>query len=402
MKMNNYKKSALILLLVIIIFEIAVAYIGNIANRPEWGDEIRLYETVIEFGESITLDRIKHYPQMSTPLPFIIYSLWGKLFGFDLFTLRILSIIIALLTYLIFHRILFESTNNIHLSFLGTIFLMIHPYMVGLSIFVFTDMLAILFFLLSYWALKHDRTYFFALALALSILCRQYMLFFLPAVSLYYLVQWIKDKKTQQLQIIAASIISAIPYLCLIILWGGTSPDNEFRQLYLSERFNFKPDIFYLYIALLFVYLLPYYFFIFKKFYKNKQIIILSIILSFGYFLFPIKPSKYSIDIGVYTVGLFHKGLKYLNCSDNLVQIIFYLSVLLGLSVFLTIGKEIIKKIQNNNFDQTLLVDLTILFFFIVMPFSYLGWEKYFMPILPFVILRFSKMTNKQVTQKSF
>ncbi len=383
--MHDYKKSAFILFIIILLFETAVAIIGNIHTREPWGDELHFYNTILLFGNGITLDLITHYNEMSTPVPFIMYAWVGKLFGFELFKLRLFSILLAIITYLIFHRILFEKLTNKKLAFYGTLFLVIHPYMVGLSIFVFTDMPAIMFLLIAYYTFEKDKFYLSAVSITLAILCRQYMLFFLPVMFIYILIQ---NKKNPLIRIITNSILPAIPYLLLVLLWGGTSPDNEFRKLHLSENFSFHVDNFFLYISLLSIYLLPFYFFMIKKFYSNKKILGISFGLSLFYFLFPIQPSIYSQDIGVYTVGLFHKALKLFIFSDTIIQGIFYISVLLGLPVLLTFIKETFESYRKKEINQISFLNLTIILFFLVMPFSYLGWEKYFMPILPFVILR--------------
>ncbi len=393
--MHTYKKSALILLVLILLFEITVAVYGDISTRKPWGDEIRLYASVLNFGEGITLDLITHYRQMSTPLPFIIYAGWGHLFGFDLFTLRILSIIIALLTYMLFHRILFQQLKKKSLAVIGTLLLVVHPYMVGLSIFVFTDMPAILFLLLGYYTLQKKKFYLSALFIALSILCRQYILFFLPPMFIYYALQY---RETKSIHGMVASILPALPYFLLVLLWGGTSPDNEYRALYLNEQFSFHIDNFFLYVSLLFLYLFPFYFFTIKRFFAQKKILSLSFVLSLLYYFYPIQPSVYSQDIGVYTVGLFHKALKYMINSDTAIQVIFYISVIFGLTVLLTFIKEIYISFQKKEHNQTFFLNLIILFFFIVMPFSYLGWEKYFMPILPFVILRLLIIIDQKTT----
>jgi polyferredoxin len=38
--------------------------------------------------------------------------------------------------------------------------------------------------------------------------------------------------------------------------------------------------------------------------------------------------------------------------------------------------------------DLALFLDLSILLFLAIMPFSYFCWEKYFLPIIPFVTMR--------------
>ena len=339
----SYKKSALLLCIIILLFEMTVAFIGKINTREPWGDELRFYATIIDFGNSLTVDLLQHYNQMSTPLPFMMYAWWGKLFGFELFTLRIFSIILAFLTYLLFHRILYEKLTNKRFALYGTLFFMIHPYMVGLSIFVFTDTLAILFLLLGYYAFDKEKFALGIISLALAILCRQYMLFFLPPVFIYYALRLMPTRA------FITSIVPALPYFLLIIFWGGTSPDNEFRNIYLNDGFSFQLNILFLYISLLFLYLLPFYFMTIKYFYKNKMILGSALAVSFLYFLCPIQPSIYSQDIGVYTVGLFHRALKFMIQSDTVIQGIFYLAVLLGLPVLFTFIKEVGSTFQKSN-----------------------------------------------------
>ena len=109
-------------------------------ERPYWGDEIHFVETINRFGKNMGLNTIKHYNEMSTPLPFMLYALWGRIFGFEIHILRILSVIIAVATYILFHWLLFLIFGNIKVASLTSAFLVLHPYMVGFSVFVFTDM----------------------------------------------------------------------------------------------------------------------------------------------------------------------------------------------------------------------------------------------------------------------
>ena len=396
--MQSYKKSAIIIFLIILSFELFVSLVGDIRTRVAWGDEVRLYASVLKFSGGISLDLLTHYRQMSTPLPFMIYAWWGKIFGLELFNLRILSIIIALLTYMLFHFILFQKLKNKKLALFGTLFLVIHPYMIGLSIFVFTDMPAILFLLVGYCALEKKQNTIAVIAFALSILCRQYMLFILPATFLY-----LYESKPHQ--IIKASLISiapALPYFALILLWGGTSPDNEYRALYLNQPFSFHINVFFLYISLLCIYLAPFYYFLRMTFYKNRFILLSSLCISALYFFFPIDAAQYSKDIGVFTVGLFHKAFKYIFHYDIIIQAIFYGAILIALPVLITFVKDSYTALIKKEMNETIFLNLIIIFFFLVMPFSYLGWEKYFMPILPFVILRFLLvLDSKNLTSKS-
>ena len=109
--MKHYRGSLLSLLLFVVAFETFVVFIGDL-QRPPWGDESHFIRTVHEFHDRLDLDRLMHYRELSGPLPFIAYAVWGDLVGLDLWRLRILSLLIALLTYLVFHRLLWEHFRN--------------------------------------------------------------------------------------------------------------------------------------------------------------------------------------------------------------------------------------------------------------------------------------------------
>jgi len=43
--------------------------------------------------------------------------------------------------------------------------------------------------------------------------------------------------------------------------------------------------------------------------------------------------------------------------------------------------------VKSKNIKGILFIDLNILFFLIIMPLSYLNWEKYFLPVIPLAII---------------
>ncbi|NOY87766.1 MAG: glycosyltransferase family 39 protein [FCB group bacterium] len=389
MDMNSYRKSLTIFLIFFIFLEISIIIAGSIV-RPQWGlwhDEAHFYKTIQTFEHDISLDNIKHYQEMSTPLPFVIYALWGRLFGADIFHLRILSLIIALITYLIFHRILYLLFNGTK-AFWGTSYLAINPYMIGLSIFVFTDMMAILFLVLALFFLIRKYSILFGLSMAAAILCRQYMIFFTFAVFIYSGWRYLHTKDKKSLSLFISNLLALIPMIFLIILWGGLSPVNNLRKLYMDEAFIFHPKILTLYISLLFIYFVPILFYYRKRIYTNYRIILLSFLLSLFYVVYPIKTSNTLVPLGVSTVGLFNRFLQSVFDNQLFVHFIFYFSFFLALPIIIFLLKDVYYQIKGKNYNLYLLIDLSIFSFYIIMPFSYLGWEKYFVPLIPFVIIR--------------
>ena len=392
---KDYRSSLIYFLIAFIIFESVVVIVGDLSREP-WGDEHHFVQTVKQFGTNFSIETLTHYKEMSGPLPFIIYSLWGRVFGFDLSVLRLLSILIALASYLIFHRLIYSTIKNGSIALIGTLFLMVHPYKIGFSIFVFTDGITILFMLLALYGVYKKNASVYCLAMAAALVSRQFSIFFLIASVLYFILQGASANK----KMVTASLLSIIPYAALVILWGGLSPDNAWRIMYLEDGLSFHVNYLVLYICLMFVYLLPFVIWKWKEIYYDRNTIIVSAAVSFLYWFFPVGPSKYDIANNTETVGLFNKLLVWINQTFRFAQTvwfdqaIFYICFLLGLPILMTLGNSICKNIKNKKIDTAMLLDLSIVSFLLIMPFSYLGWEKYFIPMVPFMVIRLLLMNG--------
>lgn len=386
--MSKYLKSVIILLSILFVFETAV-YIAAF-DRPYWGDESHFVETINEFGNEISINAIKHYNEMSTPLPFLAYALWGELFGFEISSLRLFSIIIALLTYFFFHKLLFSFFRNSKIAILGTLFFAFHPYMIGLSVFVFTDMITILLIILAFLAVKKENYILLFISSAGALLSRQYSIFFISSIGLYYLLDYLRDfSDKKKLKLLLAVSFSIIPLIALFLLWGGFNPVNQARNLYIHEAFTYHFDYLSLYIAQIFIYMFPIFLIIRKEIYNKPVLIYLSILFSLYYWIFPVRACEIQTKIEVHTVGFFHKVLNFIAPGSSLFSdIVFYLGFLFALPFLLLILKEVYEKVIKKYFDLTFMMDVSILSFLIVMPFSYMHWEKYFLLLMPILMLR--------------
>lgn len=388
--MTPYRKSLVLFVVFIIVFELLVILVGD-AVRPgwsHWSDEWHFQNTIKRFGHEISLYNLKHYEEMSTPLPFLIYALWGRLVGFELFHLRMLSLIIAILTYVAFHRLLFNTLKDSRKVFWAGAFLVAQPYMIGLSIFVFTDMTAILFMVLTCLAFLKRRPILFGAFMIMAILSRQYIAFLTLAAGIYFLVDYIRVRRRSSLLMLISSVVAVVPYVLLVLWWGGPTPDNTMQYRYLDYGFTFNPHALSLYIGLIWVYGFPLLLYYWRKFYRDYRIWIAAVILSVFYILFPVGPSQPTINVGISTVGLFHRLLKALLLGDIWIQAVFCLSFLMAMPVLLKLARDCYARMRRHVHDMALFLDLGILAFFAVMPFSYLSWEKYLMPLLPLLILR--------------
>lgn len=391
--MNKYFRSLIAFVIFLILLQSVVISVAGL-KRPHWGDEEHFVQTVRLFGEEISLNTLKHYNEMSTPLPFLAYALWGRIFGFETHVLRILSVIIALLTYLLFHRFLFLLFQEPKIAFLTAVFLAVHPYMVGFSIFVFTDMLPILFLIVACIAVVKRNAIGFGLAAAGTLLCRQHFIFLPVAAGLFYLLSFLRDRKGTSFQMLIASILSLVPLGLLFLIWQGFSPDNEMRKSYLDEGFYFHPSYLTLYVCLLFVYLIPIVAVRWRRIYGDRRILVGSFIISWLYWLFPVGPSKYAIAIDVHTVGLFHRLLQWIWPGGFFEQAVFYAAFLLGLPPLFFLVKDCYQRVKHRDFELPLFLDMSILAFLVILPFSYMCWEKYFLPVVPLAAVRMLLIGN--------
>ncbi|MEW5993728.1 MAG: hypothetical protein AB1744_04950 [Candidatus Zixiibacteriota bacterium] len=391
--MNQYRHSLIAFLVFLIVFQTAVIAIVGL-DRPLWIDEEHFVQTIRQFGEGISPTLLKHYNEMSTPLPFILYALWGRLFGFDIHVLRILSVIIALATYLCFHRLLSMVLDNSRVVFLAAVFLVIHPYMIGFSIFVYTDMLPIFLVILAFVFVFSRNAIGFGIASACALLCRQYYVF-LPLAAVLFSLAGIFPAQNRArppagfaLKMFVASLLSPAPLGLLMLYWQGPAPQNEFSRSYLAQGLSFHPSHVTLYISLLFIYLLPIVLVYGRRLYENRVVLIISLCASFLYWSAPVGVSRIATTAGIETVGLLHRFLRSIWSIEVFAQTIFYLGFLLGLPIVLTAAKDTYQRLRNRDLTFPLFLDLCILAFLMVMPFSYLAWEKYFMPLVPLASIR--------------
>jgi 4-amino-4-deoxy-L-arabinose transferase-like glycosyltransferase len=373
-------------ILFLLVYE-SILYAGIGLRQPTWADEHHFIPTIEKFGREISLKQLKTYNDMSTPLPFILYALWGKLIGFHLHQLRFFSLIIAFFTFLSFFIYYVKISGRIKTALLVTLFLIFQPYSIGISVFVYTDMLALFFLAWALFAFQKEKPTLLAFSLSGALLCRQYFIFLAGAFFLYYLLQMIFNQNRNSFKMIISTIISVLPLFSLVILWHGFSPENEMRNLYLQKGLYFHTEFLVLYICLFAVYLFPMIIYRWKKYYRNRILLLYSLLISFIYFLFPVKASEPAVSVGVYTVGFFHRFIRMILGSSS-EHFVFYIMFLISLPVVLSVIKDAYFQVIHKNLTAFLFTNLSIIFFLIIMPFSYLNWEKYFLPIIPIAFIQ--------------
>ncbi len=383
--MTPYGRSLAMLLGLVAALEGVVIPLG--LRRPLWGDEAHFVETVRQFGAGITLNTLRHYNEMSTPLPFVLYSLWGRLFDFEVSTLRLFSVLVAVITYLCFHSLLFSLFEDSRLAVGMTAFLAVHPYMIGFSIFVFTDMLAMLCVILCCLSVRNQAPVLLGLSSAAGLLCRQYFAFLSIAAGLHFLLRFRRQKDVRAGWMVLGALGSFLPLLSLCVLWRGLSPENELRDLYLKDGFAFRASILTLYIVQMFVYLLPVVLICWKSLYTDRRVLAWSFGISWLYWWVPVSAAPAQIEANFQTVGIFHRLIRAV-FGAGLEGGVFYACFLLALPVVLSLLRDGFARWKSGDAGFVSFLNLAVMSFLLTMPFSYLGWEKYFLPAVPIAAMQ--------------
>jgi hypothetical protein len=79
-----------------VVATVTAVWLGIVAvaalDRAPWGDEQHYLQTVQRFGQDMDFETLRRYPgELAPPLAFALYAWWGRLVGFALPRLRVLS-----------------------------------------------------------------------------------------------------------------------------------------------------------------------------------------------------------------------------------------------------------------------------------------------------------------------
>ncbi len=376
------------------------AYLAGLAlfglDRPFWGDESHFYRTVLLFESNFSLETLLHYEEMSTPLPFGLYAGWGALFGTSVQTLRLLSLLIAAGTFVTFYRTVERMAPGEYAPLGLTACLAFNPYTVGLSLFIFPDMLTLLFVLLMIQAIHEDQPVQLGVASALGLLCKQYAAFMTLAAFIVVAIDFVRFRERRALGSMLGLAASVIPVGVLFLYWGGFSPDNSIKELYLDEAFVYHPNAASLYLILLFLYPLPVVVYQWRAIYADLRVLLGAFLVSWVYFAFPVRASASALQGGVETVGFTHRLLERL-LEAPWVDAVFFVLFFLSLPVCYALMEDVWRRLRRPAFDRSTVLHLALLSFMIVMPLSYLTWEKYFLPVLPAALIGIYGLEGKRM-----
>ncbi|MGA9116320.1 MAG: hypothetical protein WB626_06060 [Bacteroidota bacterium] len=366
---------------------LSAAVLASGLDREPWGDEGHFLETVRAFGGAPSARILLDYPEVTPPLAFCAYALWGRVFGFETAVLRVFSLLVAAAALIAF-GCLFLRVLRRPLSVVAAMgALLLNPYTMGLSLFVYTDMLMMLALAVLLLGAERMNLWLLFTGAAAGLLTRQYFLFAVLGGAVSMLLRFRAGEK-RALPATVALVAGCLPLAALMALWGGVAPPSGMERWMPSAHSLCQPGAWSLYAGLAAVFGLPIVAAAWRRFVFRPGEHGGILLASFVYFLIPVRASPVTLEqTGRETVGLFHRALAAALPSGAAVEGVFYLCFLAGLHVLYRMGKDSALWVRGRKASLSLLAGLMTGAFFLLMPFSYQVWEKYALPLVPLLAL---------------
>ncbi len=355
-------------------------------DYPFRGDESHFIETIGYFGQDFGLSVWQDYPEVTGPLFYFLYAAWGKLAGFHPDALRTLSIIISFITVLLVYRLYRSVLGDIRYVLAGIAVLLLNPYLVGLSIHVFTDIPALMFLVMAVIAIRRHEPLLLFISTACALLIRQYSVFLVMAAAAWLVLpmQWREDGSRREL---AALLAGCVPLLLMMLLWRGPSPPSGLAIWVLDEGVVYSFRYIPIYVTFMALYSLPLVIAAWRTVFR-KTAVMAALPLSLSIFFFPLRASEVTIrQTGIETVGLAHGAVQRVLGTGIPGQLLLWLFCFLGFAVLAGLLRAD-TGVSSKNDGFGLLLTMATVSFILVMPFSYQVWEKYLLMTAPFISLR--------------
>lgn len=367
----NHSRRKFIFILSITAIYIALIFWLDFLQGPQWYDEKTFWKTTLTFSNSLfpSIEDLRDYTELNTPLPFIIFGALEYLFHQGIFTGRLLNLILSLtIVFLIGYPTRSKGSRAI-LCLIG---LFLCPYYLWLSGRLYTEMIACFWVIMGFVSYVRNRHLISCIAFILAIASRQYMLAFPIAIATYEFVVAIKNIKdfskiTSLLKWRwTAPLIAALSIFVWIYLFQGLVPKTALEVRLAPEvqrnTWALKPGGVINFLSFVGLYIVIPESILFRvnstfqllKQHQRKIIIIASILLIY-FLIFP---------------PLLSGSGNIAKVADLLPFNIFKMLLFYGLSLLACI-----------RFSQPNLISLIVLFNSLIMVKAY-PWDRYVLPLV--------------------
>lgn len=235
LKLNHSQQKFLFLLLIVAIYTALVAKF-NFLQGIMVKDEPHFWKTSLTLSDNLfpSLEELKDYKELNTPLPFIIFGALEHLSNQGVYIGRLLNLILSLIIVFI---IGFPDRSRRGTAILSVLGLFASPYFLLSSASLVTDIIACFWLLLGFVAYVRNRHWLGCVAFILAIASRQYMLAFPAAIAVYeFIIAANKIKTTRQFDLAAqwrwiAPTIASLSILGWFYLFQGLAPSTGIAEM---------------------------------------------------------------------------------------------------------------------------------------------------------------------------
>ncbi len=223
----------------VLILFIAVFFLKDRFTGPLYQDENHYLVAAVTFSKEPipSINLLKTYNELNTPIPFILGGWVVSLFGEDIQYLRLLTYGVSFLLLMTFIWGAPERSKRFFLCLGG---LLVFPNYYLCSVYYYTDIFAMLTALAGSVAYIKGKHLWGLLFFVASVSCRQYMLAFPAAVAFYEMLLIWKRSNNMGLLIknvfadrtwmwYALAVVSIVPW---VLLWNGPAPATVMADQY--------------------------------------------------------------------------------------------------------------------------------------------------------------------------
>lgn len=355
-------------------------------------------KVVEEFSEEWPFPNILDYQSSTTPLPYLLFTVFGKIFGFEIWKLRLLTVIFTFFAINLFYDLC--KQYKLPSPLFGALSLLFFPYIFFHGFTVYTVCFALFFEVLALrYYLTEDPTLKDlikgGIAATLAIYCRQEYLALPIGMLLYELLSIPKENlistiRTRLLKwaVLAIPIIFVIP---LFILWGGTNPPLQQTEFYLT----IVPQ----HVTFVFIFIGSYFFLaIFnqklKDLLKLKKIIFIAFLILTPIFI--IFPLTYSEEMAKSAVGkgIIPHGIDILTQYAGSAIGVFAKALLWTVGVIL-----VITEVVSNKRDtlKTMLFAIVLVFIGLITLTPYVAERYYILAVAPLILIFYKSQRDWRI-----
>lgn len=229
-KAPESRSSLLLFFLVVSLLYLALFILWDRFEFSMIDDESHYWSASLSFSQSLvpSLNQLKNYNELSTPLPFIIFGYLEYLFHGGIFAGRLFNFA---LSFTIVCLIGMPRQRRDRYSILAACGLLLFPYYLRTSCLLYTDIIAAFFVILGFWFYTRDHHILSSISFTLAIASRQFMLAFPAAVAIFELIASLRNDPRVNIRWLAPTVaMSSI--LGWILLFGGLVPPETTEEVH--------------------------------------------------------------------------------------------------------------------------------------------------------------------------